>query len=132
MSSALPATRILVVDDDRDTRESLKLILEAAGYRVATARDGSEALRLQEAHPADAVITDIFMPVAEGLETIKEIRSRFPPTTIIAVSGGGTAMRNPAYLETAGIAGADATLRKPVAPDELLAVLRKCLSHGRR
>ena len=132
MSGVAPPPRILVVDDDRDTRESLKLILEGAGYRVATARDGSEALRLQEAHPADAVITDIFMPVAEGLETIKEIRSRFPHTAIIAVSGGGSAMRNPAYLETAGIAGADATLKKPVAPDELLTVLRKYLADSGR
>jgi CheY-like chemotaxis protein len=123
---------ILVVDDERDTRESLRIILEAAGYRVRTARDGSEGLRLQQSDPADAVITDIFMPVADGLETIREIRSRFPLTKIIAVSGGGTAVRNSAYLETAGIAGAHATLSKPVAPEELLDVLRNCLADSRQ
>ena len=127
-----PRQAILVIDDEHDTRESLRIILEAAGYRVRTARDGSEGLRLQEAEPADAIVTDIFMPVTDGLETIREVRSRFPATKIIAVSGGGTAVRNPAYLETAGIAGAHATLVKPVAPDELLAVLRACLGDGRQ
>jgi DNA-binding response OmpR family regulator len=123
---------ILIVDDERDTRESLRIILEAAGYRVRTARDGGEGLRLQQADPADAVITDIFMPVTDGLEIIRELRSRFPLTKIIAVSGGGTAVRNPAYLETAGIAGAHATLIKPVAPEELLDVLRNCLADRRQ
>ena len=127
MTEVMPAPTILVIDDERDTRESLKIILEAAGYRVQTARDGSEGLRLQQAGPADAVITDIFMPVVEGLETIKAIRLRFPGTKIIAVSGGGKAFRSPAYLETAGMAGADATFTKPVAPEELLRVLRGLL-----
>ena len=121
---------VLVIDDEHDTRESLRIILEAAGYNVRTARDGREGLRLHEAHPPDVVITDIFMPVADGLETIKAIRSRFPQTRIIAVSGGGTALRNPAYLETANIAGAHATLVKPVDPEELLAVLKACLAGG--
>ena len=121
---------VLVIDDEHDTRESLRIILEAAGYSVRTARDGREGLRLHEADPPDVVITDIFMPVTDGLETIKAIRSRFPRTRIIAVSGGGTALRNPAYLETANIAGAHATLVKPVDPEELLAVLRTCLAGG--
>ena len=125
-----PKREILVIDDEHDTRESLRIILEAAGYGVRAARDGSEGLRLQESNPADAVITDIFMPVTDGLETIREIRSRSPRTKIIAVSGGGSAVRNPAYLETANFAGAHATLVKPVDPDELLAVLRNCLADG--
>ena len=125
-----PARAVLVIDDEHDTRESLRIILESAGYRVRTARDGREGLRLLEAGPPDAVITDIFMPVTDGLETIRETRSRFPRTRIIAVSGGGTALRNPAYLETANIAGAHATLVKPVDPEELLAVLKACLEGG--
>jgi hypothetical protein len=54
------------------------------------------------------------------------------PAVIIAVSGGGTALRNPACLETANVAGAQATFVKPVAPEELLAALRKCLADGRQ
>lgn len=123
-----PKRAILVIDDEHDTRESLRIILEAAGYGVRTARDGREGLELVEADPPDAVITDIFMPVTDGLETIKAIRSGFPRTKIIAVSGGGTALRNPSYLETANIAGAHATFVKPVDPRELLAVLRACLA----
>jgi len=132
MTDAAPAPSVLIIDDERDTRESLRIILEAAGYSVRTARDGGEGLKLQEAQPADVVITDIFMPVVEGLETIQAVRSRFPRTKIIAVSGGGTAVRSISYLDSAGMAGADATLSKPVAPEELLALLRSCLAGGRR
>jgi CheY-like chemotaxis protein len=120
--------RVLVVDDDRDTRETLKVLLEAEGYAVELAADGREALLAQCARPFHAVITDIFMPVSEGLETISAIRSRFPGTCIIAVSGGGTTVRNPAYLEFADVAGADATLRKPVDPEALFDLLRRLLA----
>lgn len=132
MTDPAPPPTVLIIDDERDTRESLRIILEAAGYGVRTARDGAEGLKLQEERPADVVITDIFMPVVEGLETIQEIRSRFPRTKIIAVSGGGTAVRSINYLESAGIAGADATLTKPFAPEDLLALLASCLAGGKQ
>ena len=104
------ARRLLVADDSADMRESLKIVLERAGYEVALAPDG--------------LITDIFMPERDGLETITAFRQEFPRTRIIAMSGGGVRVGGTIYLDTAGAAGADATLRKPFDPKALLGVLQ--------
>ena len=115
--------RLLVADDSADMRESLRLVLERAGYEVALAADGERALALQRARPADVLITDIFMPERDGLETITAFRREFPGTRIVAMSGGGVRMDGELYLDTAGVAGADAVLRKPFDPGSLLQVL---------
>jgi CheY-like chemotaxis protein len=115
--------RLLVADDSADMRESLKLVLERAGYEVALAADGLRALEMQRLRPADVLITDIFMPERDGLETITSFRREFPRTRIIAMSGGGLRVGR-LYLDTAGIAGADALLRKPFDPKSLIQVLR--------
>ena len=116
--------RLLVADDSADMRESLKIVLERAGYEVALAPDGLRALQMQRARPADVLITDIFMPERDGLETITAFRQEFPRTRIIAMSGGGVRVGGTIYLDTAGAAGADATLRKPFDPKTLLGVLQ--------
>jgi CheY-like chemotaxis protein len=116
--------RLLVADDSADMRESLKLVLERAGYEVALAPDGERALEMQRRRPADVLITDIFMPERDGLETITVFRREFPATRIIAMSGGGVRINGALYLDTAGAAGADATLRKPFDPKALLGVLQ--------
>jgi CheY-like chemotaxis protein len=116
--------RLLVADDSADMRESLKIVLERAGYEVALAPDGLRALEIQRARPADVLITDIFMPERDGLETITAFRQEFPRTRIIAMSGGGVRVGGTIYLDTAETAGADATLRKPFEPKALLGVLQ--------
>ena len=128
MTTQASAGRILIVDDDADTRESLKVLLETAGYEVEVAPNGSRALRLQHSRPADAVVTDIFMPVSDGIETIRGLRTGFPDVRIVAVSAGGRSVGNETYLAVALAAGADAVLRKPMDFDELLAVLKKLLA----
>jgi len=80
--------RILVIDDDADTRAMLEQILKAAGYEVILAADGREGVERHSTSPADLVITDIYMPKQDGLETIQELRSCFPTVAIIAMSGG--------------------------------------------
>ncbi len=116
--------RILVVDDNPDMRESLCLLLGQVGYAAEGARDGQEALELQRARPAQILITDIFMPGKDGIETIEAFRREWPGIRIIAMSGGGAvAMRD--YLEVAPDIGADATLRKPFTLDSLQEVLAK-------
>jgi CheY-like chemotaxis protein len=130
MTNQAGAGRILIVDDDADARESLKILLETAGYEVEAAANGSHALRLQRSRPADAVVTDIFMPVSDGIETIKGFRTEFPDVRIIAVSAGGRSVGGETYLAVALAAGADAVLRKPMDLDELLAMLKKLLATG--
>jgi CheY-like chemotaxis protein len=117
--------RLLVTDDDPDMRESMRLLLEREGYEVALARNGSQAFELQQRQAADLLITDIFMPETDGLETIERFRSAFPRVRILAMSGGGVLVTGAgSYLETAAAAGADAVLQKPFETRALLEVVR--------
>lgn len=113
--SERPKVRILVVDDDADVRESLKLALKLEGYSVATARNGLEALARS---PVDILITDIFMPEADGFETIEAFRKIHPTTRVIVLSGGAPLIKTD-YLAVARMIGVDVTLQKPIDPLEL-------------
>ncbi|HEY8252103.1 MAG TPA: response regulator [Burkholderiales bacterium] len=115
--------RLLVADDDADMRLTLKLALEIAGYAVDVAANAREALALQRGQPADVLITDIFMPDADGFEAIDAFRHEFPRTRIIVVSGGAQFTKRD-YLPDAELIGVDATLQKPFDIDTLLATLR--------
>jgi len=79
--------RILVVDDDQVVRLLLRAVLERRGHSVVEAGNGDEGFRCYQAAPADLVITDIEMPVMDGLQMIRELRSAFPSAKIIAISG---------------------------------------------
>ena len=80
--------RILVIDDDESIRFLLRTVLELQGYDVIEAENGAEGLLYYQADPADVVITDIQMPVMDGLELITELQSLFPWVRVIAISGG--------------------------------------------
>jgi CheY-like chemotaxis protein len=114
------ARRILVVDDDGEMRDALARILRGAGYEVELADDGDAAIEAQRARPAEVLITDVFMPARDGLETIQYFRSAYPDVGIIAMTGGSPTGRIDEYLAVAKVAGADATLRKPFAAQTLL------------
>jgi CheY-like chemotaxis protein len=114
------ARRILVVDDDSEMREAVARILREAGYEVELAHDGDAAIESQRTRPADVVITDVFMPTRDGLETIQYLRNEYPSVGIIAMTGGSPTGRIDEYLRVAKVAGADVTLRKPFAAQTLL------------
>jgi CheY-like chemotaxis protein len=122
--------RLLVVDDNADTRESMKLLLERSGYDVEVARDGAGALEAQRARSAEILITDIFMPEVDGLEVIAQFRQEFPDVRIIAMTGGGMSFSRGNYLLAADVAGADAVLRKPFEKATLLEALQKVTGKG--
>ena len=84
---------ILVIDDDDDLRDTLRAILERAGYTVHEARNGREGCAYCQAQPVALVITDLLMPEQEGMETIQQLRAMDPPPKIIAISGGGQTLR---------------------------------------
>jgi CheY-like chemotaxis protein len=111
------------VDDNPDMRSSVKIVLERAGFEVQVAADGQRALDLQREHPADVLITDIFMPERDGIELIERFKSRFPQVKIIAMSGGGHVSKMD-YLPVAAEIGADAVLQKPFASETLLRMLQ--------
>ena len=114
---------VLIADDDAGLRQSLKLALEAAGYRVRLAAHGGEALSLQSESPADILITDIFMPETDGFEAIDRFREMFPATKIVVMSGNAKRAKLE-YLPIAAMIGVDATLKKPFRAAELLQTLR--------
>lgn len=115
--------RVLVVDDDADMRLTLKLALELAGYGVEVAANGREALERQKSSPAELMITDIFMPDADGFEAIDAFRKHYPKTKIVVVSGGAQFSKRD-YLPDAALIGADATLQKPFEIETLLKTLK--------
>jgi CheY-like chemotaxis protein len=111
-------TSILVVDDDPEIRELLKLLLETRDYEVALAEDGRKAARAIAQRPFDLAMTDLLMPERDGLEFIREVHRAHPALKIIAMSGGGH-IAGEAYLKMARAFGAGAVLEKPFGPEEL-------------
>lgn len=118
--------RILVTDDEEAIRKLLRQMLEAEGHTVAEAGDGEEAIAIARQDPADLLITDLFMPVREGLETIQEFRAEFPEMPIIAISGGRPDS-NGDFLPVAGKLGANRTINKPFRKNQILEAVSELL-----
>ncbi len=119
--------RILIIDDEELVRYTVRKILDGKGHEVAEAKNGDEGMKLHRMEPFDIVITDILMPVREGLETITELRREFPAQKIIAISGGGRT-GNLDYLRMAEKMGVSGILPKPFTPDDLLENVDHCLA----
>lgn len=117
---------ILIIDDDDLLRRVLAKALGHAGHTVLQAADGAQGLDLFHASPVDVVLTDLIMPVQEGVETILQLRRDAPNVPIIAMSGG--ASNAELYLEIAGKVGARRVLAKPFTPKELLVVIDEVLA----
>jgi len=79
--------RVLVIDDDEDFRKLALLWFRSCGIEADGAANGAKGLALQRARPAAVIVTDIFMPEMEGIETIHDLRREFPEAKIIAMSG---------------------------------------------
>jgi len=114
--------RIIVAEDHSEICRMLSDFLKRQGHTVTSAADGEEAVGFAEKSPFDVLITDIFMPKKDGIQTIAEFRTRFPNTKIIAMSGGGT-ISGEEGLRLAKRTGADMTLVKPFSMSELAAAL---------
>lgn len=104
--------RIMVVDDDAAVRDAIAGLLRDAGHATCEAADGLDAEQRLGGFDADLVVTDIFMPNADGLETIRRLRAARPHTRILAISGGGSAGMMEG-LDYAVMLGADRALAKP-------------------
>lgn len=117
---------ILVVDDEEDTRELLRTLLESEGYTVATAADGEAALAcVQETQPG-LILLDVMMPEMDGLEVCD--RLRFDPATREVPIIFLTAKQDPVTQSRASILDAYAYIEKPFSPEALLAEIRNCLN----
>jgi two-component system, chemotaxis family, chemotaxis protein CheY len=124
----LMATLVLI-DDDESVRVMLALALTRAGHQVLEAGDGQQGLELARASGCDMVITDLVMPVQEGVETIMALRRERPRVPIIAISGG--ARHSSLYLSMAEKIGADRVLAKPFLPQQLVDLVSTVLAEPR-
>lgn len=115
--------RILVVDDDRAVRESLRRSLSFNGYTVDLAEDGVDALDAIANERPDAVVLDVMMPRLDGLEVCRQLRSTGDDLPILVLTARDSVSERVAGLD----AGADDYLPKPFALEELLARLRALL-----
>jgi two-component system, OmpR family, response regulator MprA len=115
--------RILVVDDDRSVRESLRRSLAFNGYQVELASDGQAALDSVLAQRPDAMVLDVMMPRLDGLEVCRRMRAAGDELPILVLTARDAVSDRVAGLD----AGADDYLPKPFALEELLARLRALL-----
>ena len=114
---------VLVVDDDRAVRDSLRRSLEFNGYQVSLASDGAEALASIAGHAPDVLVIDVMMPRLDGIETTRALRSAGNDLPILVLTARDSVGDRVEGLD----AGADDYLTKPFSLDELLARLRALL-----
>ena len=114
---------VLVVDDERPIRDSLSLILEAEGYAVRTAGNAEDGISALESERADLVILDVRLPGMNGLEALKEIKSRDEQTDVLMISGHATLSD---AVEATRL-GAFDFLQKPLNRDRVLITVRNAL-----
>jgi len=123
--------KILVIDDDSGMRYTLTRVLTSGGHEVVTAEDGDRGMDAVRRLAPELVITDIFMPEQEGIETIRQIRRERPATKIMAISGSISGDRFD-VLEIARLLGADDALQKPFDAAELLSRVQQLQTTPRR
>lgn len=125
MKTASDTKRVLLVDDDAEIIESLRLALEANGMEVLVARDGNQGLALTEREDPDLVILDMMMPKRSGFLVLERLRrtreEKSPPVIMITANEGN---RHKAYAEMLGV---DDYLRKPFPMDRLIESVKRLL-----
>lgn len=120
-------TSILVADDDRLVRITLRKILESAGYTLFEAKDGAEAVDLYRKRRPDLVILDIVMPIKDGVRTFLELRGLDSKAKIIAMSAGARSGKID-YLSLTKRIGANGILTKPFNRVSVLAMVGQILA----
>ena len=118
-------TRVLLVDDDPEISESMRLTLEATGYEVLSARDGNAGLVLAERENPDLIILDMMMPKRSGFLVLEALRQSktFPSRIIMITANDGNRHRE--YAKQLGV---DAYIRKPFPMDVLLTTMARVLA----
>jgi len=117
--------KILAVDDSASMRQMVSFTLKAAGHTVTDAADGKQALDIAKTQSFDLVLTDVNMPIMDGLTLTKELRAlpafRFTPILVLTTEAGMD------KKQEGRAAGATGWLVKPFNPDQLLATIKKVL-----
>ena len=120
-----PKKRILLVDDDREIVESMRIALEASGYEILVARDGNQGLVMVERDDPDLVILDMMMPKRSGFLVLEKVRRTRPVPLRVIMITANEGSRHKAYAEMLGV---DDYIRKPFAMDRLLESVDRLLA----
>jgi YesN/AraC family two-component response regulator len=122
-------SRILFVDDEPNLLHGLQRLLRPMReqWDIYYATNGREAMELMQKTPCEVVVTDLFMPEQEGLETIMALRRQHPHTKIVAISGGGYQSQFIRALDIATKLGANSTLQKPFSSQQMMDVLQEVM-----
>ena len=118
---------LLLVDDDVTLLQAISGLLELEGFDSVLSQTAAKAIEFLNDLPVSGVIIDIFMPDRDGMETIGEIRARWPNLPIIAMSGGWRTISPETILETARALGAQEALTKPFDRQALVEAVRRLL-----
>ena len=121
---------ILVVDDEAEIRNVIRVTLEGAGHTVEDAANGAIGLNVLAGASFDLIITDILMPEMEGIETIRTVRKSGCMVPILAITGGGSMDADGLLLAVKHL-GATRGLAKPFRHSELLRVVAEMLAATR-
>ena len=126
MADAKQATgkRILLVDDDNEIVDSMRIALESKGYQIVVARDGEQALALAEREDPDLMILDMMMPKRSGFLVLEKLRRTRPVPIRVIMITANEGSRHKAYAEMLGV---DDYIRKPFAMDRLIESVQRLL-----
>lgn len=117
-------SKILIVDDEALVLTGWEYTLSLAGYSVRTASNGREAVKLAAEERPDVVLTDLFMPEMNGVEVCRKIKSMYPETEVVLVSGHPEEIMK--YQgDFVRVGGKDEVLRKPLLRDEIVSAVNK-------
>ena len=116
-------SKILIVEDEKNMREILKILLESEGYEVSTAKDGTEGMGWLDRDIFDLIITDIKMPGVDGLHILKKVQELSPETLVIMITAFGT---TESAVEAMKL-GAYDYIHKPFKIEEIRLVVRNAL-----
>ncbi|MBI3710717.1 MAG: response regulator [Proteobacteria bacterium] len=122
--------RILVIDDDELWRHYLTALLERCGVEVRSLPNGSNVAKIIQTEHFDAVVTDLYMPDVDGIETIANVKRQAPTMPIIGITGDSLGPMDP-MLRAMTALGADAVLAKPLDGVMFLAALWDVLARAR-
>jgi DNA-binding response OmpR family regulator len=121
------AKKILVVEDDDETRELLRMALERRGYAVFTAEDGVQGFEEAVRHRPDLIVTDVTMPAADGAHLVRRVRDTLEVagTPILITTGFGSGNATFTLAQ-----GATAYEPKPIDPDSFMATVERLIGKG--
>ena len=119
-----PRKKILLVDDDREIVESMRLALDASGFQTIVARDGNQGLAMVEREDPDLVILDMMMPKRSGFLVLEKLRRTRPVPMRVIMITANEGSRHKAYAEYLGVVD---YIRKPFAMERLLEAVHRAL-----